>query len=65
MHNLIISWARVRHEQGLIRKTMGACADVLTKKQLGHLLARQGVALDLEGGEVSQHCPMSAPTCTK
>ena len=33
---------------------MGACTDALTKKQLGHLLARQGVALDLEGGEVSK-----------
>ena len=36
---------------------MGACADPLTKKQLGYLLARQGVALDLEGGEVKETAP--------
>ena len=39
-----------------MRRTMGACTDPLTKKQLGYLLARQGVALDLEGGEVRLSC---------
>ena len=42
--------------QDLVRRTMGACTDPLTKKQLGYLLARQGVALDLEAGEVTLSC---------
>jgi hypothetical protein len=56
--------------QGLVRATMGACADPLTKKQLGYLLARQGVALDLEAGEVGSDshphaCMLPCTTCVR
>ena len=35
-------------EQELVKKTVSSCDDPLIKKQLGYLLARQGVALNLE-----------------
>ena len=34
--------------QELVKKTVSSCDDALIKKQLGYLLARQGVALNLE-----------------
>lgn len=34
--------------QELVKKTVSSCDDPLIKKQLGYLLARQGVALNLE-----------------
>lgn len=34
--------------QELVKKTVSSCDDPLIKKQLGYLLARQGVTLNLE-----------------
>ncbi|CAD7696710.1 unnamed protein product [Ostreobium quekettii] len=38
------------NEKELIDSTFAACKDPLEKKQLGYLLARQGVVMDLENG---------------
>lgn len=38
------------NDHATIEQTFAACADVLGKRQLGYLLGRQGVALDLEEG---------------
>lgn len=46
--SLVIDALGLARAQELVRKTVGSCGDPLVKKQLGYLLARQGVALNLE-----------------
>lgn len=43
------------NDRGLVESTFIACDDVLEKKQLCHLLARQGFGLDLESGRTAIH----------
>jgi len=46
--SLVIDALGLVRAQELVRKTVVSCGDALVKKQLGYLLARQGVALNLE-----------------
>ncbi|CAK0782745.1 hypothetical protein CVIRNUC_005940 [Coccomyxa viridis] len=43
--------ALMMNDQELVKKTFASCGDPLVQKQLGYLLARQGVALDLQEEE--------------